>query len=198
MFAGLDDRRLLAELLGPSAAAGVEHVPVAALLDADDGELTGLGLGPATRRRLLAAAELARRFQPAAGTLDEPWERPEQFLSLLEPLRAAPVEVLAVVTLDARFGLLGDLCPVAWGGVMHVGVTAREVFAPAIRRRGVAVVLAHNHPSGDPEPSAEDRAFTLLMARAGAVLGIQVLDHLVVARRGYFSFAEARLLGLSR
>ena len=77
---------------------------------------------------------------------------------------------------------------------MHVGVAAREVFAPAIRRRAVAIALAHNHPSGDPEPSAEDRAFTRLMSRAGAVLGIQVLDHLVVTRRSYFSFAEAGLL----
>ncbi len=77
---------------------------------------------------------------------------------------------------------------------MHVGVTAREVFAPAIQHRAAAIVMAHNHPSGDARPSPEDRAFTDLMARAGAVLSIQVLDHLVVTRRGYFSFAEARLL----
>ena len=194
MFAGLDDSRLLAELLGPAAAAGVAHVPVAALLDADAGELAGLGLGPAARRRLLAAAELARRFQPAATLPGGGWERPQHFLPLLGPLRAAPVEMLGVLTLDARLGPVGELCTVALGGVMHVGVSAREVFAPAIRRRGVAVVLAHNHPSGDPEPSPEDRAFTHVMVRAGAVLGIQVLDHLVVTRRSYFSFAEARLL----
>ena len=193
-LATMDDRRLIADLLGPAAAAGLERVPVAALLDADGGELATLGLRPAARRRLLAAAELARRFQPAAAAPRDTCERPEHFLPHLERLRASPVEVLAVLTLDARLGLLGDLCQVASGGVMHVGVTAREVFAPAIRRRAVAIALAHNHPSGDPEPSSEDRAFTRLMARAGAVLGIQVLDHLVVTRRSYFSFAEAGLL----
>jgi DNA repair protein RadC len=193
-LATLDDRRLLAELLGTAAAAGVQRVSVAALLDAGAGELAALGLSPATRRRLLAAAELARRYQPAAAPPPASCERPQHFLPHLEPLRASRVEVLGVLTLDARLGLLGGLCEVASGAVMHVAVSAREVFAPAIDRRAVAIVLAHNHPSGDPEPSPEDRAFTQLMSRAGAILGIQVLDHLVVTRRSYFSFAEARML----
>ena len=61
-------------------------------------------------------------------------------------------------------------------------------------QRARLLLLAHHHPSGDPDPSPEDRAFTRLMARAGALLGIRVLDHLIVARRAYFSFAEAQLL----
>ena len=178
-----DDRRLLAEVIGTAAATRVGRVPVAALLDAGVGELEALGLGPAARRRLLAAAELARRYQPAAAPPPGSCERPQHFLPYLEVLRASRVEVLGVLALDARLGLLGGLCEVASGGVMHVAVAAREVFAPAIDRRAVAIVLAHNHPSGDPEPSPEDRAFTQLMARAGAILGIQVLDHLVVTRR---------------
>jgi DNA repair protein RadC len=193
-LATLDDRGLLAEVIGPAAAAGVDKVPVAALLEAGAGDLAALGLGPAARRRLLAAAELARRYQPAAALPPGSCELPQHFLPHLEVLRASRVEVLGVLTLDARLGLLGGLCEVASGAVMHVAVSAREVFAPAIDRRAVAIVLAHNHPSGDPEPSAEDRTFTHLMARAGTILGIQVLDHLVVTRRGYFSFAEARML----
>jgi DNA repair protein RadC len=189
-----DDRRLIVELVGADAADLVEQVPVATLLDADPGELSRLGLRPAARRRLLAAAELARRFQPVAVPPPGTCERPQDFLPHLGPIRNAPVEVLGVLTLDARVRLVGDLCMVASGGVMHVGVAAREVFAPAIRQRGAAIVLAHNHPSGDPEPSPEDRAFTQLMRRAGAVLGIQVLDHLVVTRRAYFSFREARFI----
>lgn len=189
-----DDRHLLADLIGCAAAASVEHVPLAALLEAEAGELAGFGLGPPARRRLLAAAELARRFQPAAAIPAGPCERPQHFLAHLGALRAAPVEVLAVLTLDARLRLVGDPCTVAAGALMHVAVAAREVFAPAIGRRAAAIVLAHNHPSGDAEPSPEDRAFTQLMARAGLVLGIQVLDHLVVTRRSYFSFAESRLL----
>ncbi|HEY4027768.1 MAG TPA: JAB domain-containing protein [Candidatus Dormibacteraeota bacterium] len=190
----MDDRLLVAHLLGQAAARRVEHVPVVALLDSGAGQLAHLGLGPTASRRLLAAAELARRFQPAAGPAPA-HERPRHFLPHLAVLRTAPVEVLGVLPLDARLGLLGGFCPVAGGALMHVSVSAREVFAPAIERRAAAIVLAHNHPSGDPAPSPEDRAFTELMSRAGALRGIQGLDHLVGTRRSYFSFAESRLLG---
>jgi DNA repair protein RadC len=90
---------------------------------------------------------------PQEQALDEP----RHFLPHLGRLRASPVEVLGVLTLDARLALLGDLYPVASGGVTHIGVSAREVFAPAIQRRAVAIVLAHNHPSGDTqsEPGGE-------------------------------------------
>lgn len=190
----VDDRLLVSDLLGPAAARRVTRMPVGTLLEADAAQLVRFGLQPAAARRVLAAGELARRFQPAASAPVAVHERPHHFLPHLAALRAAPVEVLGILALDARLGLLSGLCAVAGGALMHIGVTAREVFAPAIQHRAAAIVLAHNHPSGDPEPSPQDRAFTDLMARAGAVLGIQVLDHLVVARRGYFSFAEARLL----
>lgn len=190
----VDDRFLVRDLVGTVAARRLAHVPVAALLDADARQLDRAGLAPPASRRLLAAAELARRYQPAAVPPRAALERPHHFLPHLEELRASPVEVLGVLALDARLGLLGDLCAVAGGALMHVSVTPREVFAPAVERRAAAIVLAHNHPSGDPCPSPQDRVFTELMARAGAVLGIQVLDHLVVTRRAYFSFAEARLL----
>ena len=190
----VDDRLLVRDLLGAEAAHRVAHVPVADLLEADAGQLDRAGLSAAASRRLLAAAELARRYQPAAVPPCS-LERPRHFLPHLGPLRVSPVEVLGVLALDGRLGLLGGLRTVAGGALMHVAVTPREVFAPAVERRAAAIVLAHNHPSGDPGPSPEDRVFTELMARAGALLGIQVLDHLVVTRRAYFSFAEARLLG---
>jgi DNA repair protein RadC len=186
-----DDSALLIDLLGPAARDIVGHVPAATLLDATAEELASLGLAPVARRRLLVAAELARRFQPVASPPPGSCQRPQDFLPHLQPIRTAPMESLTVLTLDARLVLNGDPCTVATGGVMHVAVHAREVFAPAIQRRATAIVLAHNHPSGDPEPSPEDRAFTQLMTRAGAVLGIQVLDHLIVTRRAWFSFREA-------
>lgn len=189
----VDDRALVADLLGGEAAGLVDQVPVAQLLDSDAARLADLGLTPAIRRRLLAAAELARRFQPAS-IPPSSLGQPRDFLPHLAELRAKPVEVLGVLALDARLALLSDFCPVAGGHVMHLQVTPREVYAPVVSHRAAAVVLAHNHPSGDPDPSPEDRAFTRLMARAGALLGIRVLDHLIVARRAYFSFAEARLL----
>jgi DNA repair protein RadC len=186
----VDDRVLVRDLLGPSGARVVEHVPVGALLDSDALQLTRLGLGRASGRRLLAAAELARRYQPGVGPVP-PYERPEHFLPHLAALRSAPVELLGVFALDARLSLIGDLRLVAGGALMHVSVAPREVFAPAVELRAAAVVLAHNHPSGDAGPSPDDLVFTDRMARAGAVLGIQLLDHLVVARRAYFSFADS-------
>ena len=69
-------------------------------------------------------------------------------------------------------------------------VHPREVFAFAVREAAATVVLAHNHPSGDPEPSDEDVALTKRLAEAGALLGIPVLDHLVIGARGFVSFQE--------
>ncbi len=188
-----DDRALIADLLGSEAAGLVDHVPVAELLDADAAQLADLGLAAAARRRLVAAAELARRFQPTSATPSS-LSQPRDFLPHLAEIRTRPVEVLGVFALDARLALIGGFCPVAGGHLMHLQVTAREVYAPVISLHAAGVALVHNHPSGDPGLSPEDRAFTQLMIRAGALLGIKVLDHLIIARRAYFSFAEARLL----
>jgi len=189
----LDDRLLIADLLGPGAAALVEHIPVGTLLDTDVDQLAEFGLPPPARRRLLAAAELARRFQPAA-TMPVPLDSPRRLLPHLAELRTKPVEVLGVLQLDARLTVLDAFCPVAGGALMHVNVLPREVFARPIAMRAAAIVLAHNHPSGDPSPSIEDRTFTTTMLQVGRLLSVRVLDHLIVARRGYFSFAEAGIL----
>jgi DNA repair protein RadC len=193
-LAAVDDQALITDLLGLTAARRVEHLPVTALLDAGAAQLAQLGLTPAARRRLQAAAELARRFQPVAFPPVPALNRPKHFLPHLARLRAQPVEVFGILTLNARLVLLDDFCTVAGGALTHVSVAAREVFEPAIACRAAAIVLAHNHPSGDAAPSLEDRQFTQVMVEAGALLGIQVLDHLIVTRRAYFSFVEARLL----
>jgi DNA repair protein RadC len=83
---------------------------------------------------------------------------------------------------------------VARGAVSHVSVEPREVFAPAIARGASALLLAHNHPTGNVLPSVEDIGFTRTMMCAGETLGICVLDHLIVTRRGYVSLAEAGLM----
>jgi DNA repair protein RadC len=74
-------------------------------------------------------------------------------------------------------------------------VHPREVFRPALREAAAAVILVHNHPSGDPTPSQEDREITERLARAGDLLGIPVLDHVVVAERGFASLREEGALG---
>jgi len=191
-LAAADDHSLIDHLVGPNAAATIRDMPVDVLLEASPDQLARLGLKPAARRRLLAGAELARRFQPAVKP-PGPVRTARDLLPHLTTLRTARTEALGVLTLDVRCCLLGELALVAEGGLMHVAVAAREVYAPALERCAAAIVIAHNHPSGIPEPSAEDVSFTQLMGRAGMILGVRLLDHMVVARRGYFSFREAGL-----
>jgi DNA repair protein RadC len=187
-----DDQALLRDILG-AAASMAAGVTVGELLEAGPRRLQALGLPFRARRRLLAVAELARRHQPRALS-PAPIDKPRDALPYVARLRSAPQEILAIMPLNAGLGVAGGLIMIASGAVAHVAVEPREVFAPALERGASALVLVHNHPSGVLEPSADDLTFTRTMAAAGDVLGIQVLDHLVVARRGYFSFAEAALV----
>jgi DNA repair protein RadC len=74
-------------------------------------------------------------------------------------------------------------------------VHPREAFRTAVRKAAAGVVFVHNHPGGSPEPSPEDRALTARLCRAGQVLGIPVLDHVIIAEQAYYSFADRRELG---
>ena len=97
---------------------------------------------------------------------------------------------MAVLLLDVRLSLIA-LEIIAIGAVAQVSVEAREVFAPAVAARASSMVLAHNHPSGNPEPSAQDADFTRAMVEAGRILNIEVVDHLIVTPRSYYSFRKA-------
>jgi DNA repair protein RadC len=111
------------------------------------------------------------------------------------PAQAAPIlrqyigdidrEVFVLAMLTVRHRVLG-LHTVSVGCLTASLVHPREVFKPAILSGSAALVIAHNHPSGDPEPSAEDLALTRRLAAAGSLLGIEVLDHLVIGEAGRF------------
>jgi DNA repair protein RadC len=182
---GADDRQLLEGLIGRAASRSL-RLELPQLLEANEGELAALGLALPARRRLLACAEVARRYQPKASQ-PEPVTTPAQALAHLAPLRYCDRETLAILLLDVRLNLIA-LEIIAMGAVAHVAVEAREVFGPAIAARASSVVLAHNHPSGDTEPSAQDADFTRAMVEAGHVLNIEVVDHLIVTPRSYYSF----------
>jgi DNA repair protein RadC len=100
-----------------------------------------------------------------------------------------PHERFLVVLLDGRYRVLRQEV-VSQGTLTASLVHPREVFRPALREAAAALILVHNHPSGDPTPSPEDREITARLAKAGEILGVRVLDHVVVAERGYCSLRE--------
>jgi len=182
------DRQLLESLIGRTALRSLQ-MELPQLLEATEAELASIGLARPARRRLLACAEVARRYQPKISP-SSPISTPGQALAHLGPLRSSDRETLAVLLLDVRLGLIA-VEVIAVGTVAHVSVEPREVFAPAVAAGASSVVLAHNHPSGDPEPSPQDIDFTRTMVQAGRILVIDVLDHLIVCTRDYYSFRHA-------
>jgi len=148
------------------------------------------GIGPAKAASIVAAVELGRRL---AERCLEPGERirvPADIHAAFHPrLRGAPQEEFHVVLLDARHCMVRSVL-VSRGTLTASLVHPREVFGPALREAAAAVVLVHNHPSGDPSPSAEDRQLTDRLVRVGELLGIPVLDHVIVADRGFASLRE--------
>lgn len=145
------------------------------------------GLSPERAARLAAVWELAERWQPderpAVAT-------PRDAVLLLERLRTRRTEEVAVIMLDARQRPL-SIESVAVGSVNASRLQPRDVFATALRAGAVSVILGHNHPSGDPSPSRADRLVTAHVRAAGEMLGVSVLDHVIVARRGHHSFRDA-------
>jgi DNA repair protein RadC len=147
------------------------------------------GLGEARAARVVAAFELGRRalVEPMAGTTIG---GPSDVYDYLSPrLRGSMQEVFWVLALDARNTITSEL-EIARGTLMGVDVHPREVFRPLIRQAAAAAVVAHNHPSGDPTPSELDLALTRRLRRAGDLLGIPLLDHLVIGADGFASIAE--------
>jgi len=197
--ASLANAELLALLLrtgtcGRSATQLAHHLlasGLAALAQAAPGELAAIpGIGPAKAATLLAAFELGRRIAAKPLQRGERIGSPEDVHRHFHArLRDAPAEEFHIVLLDARHRVLRSVLT-SQGTLTASLVHPREVFRPALREAAAALVLVHNHPSGDPTPSTEDREITRRLARAGALLGIPVLDHVIVADRGYASLRE--------
>ena len=108
---------------------------------------------------------------------------------VLEATRGIAKETVFALLLDGRHRVLG-LRVVSTGSLLSAPIHPREVFRPAIREGAAALVVAHNHPSGDPSPSPEDRAVTERLREVGRLVGIEVLDHVVVGAERYFSFSD--------
>jgi DNA repair protein RadC len=163
---------------------------LAGLGRSDPHELARLeGIGPARAVRIHAALTLgARAVRQRRG---EVLGNAEAAFRLLGPsFRGLGVEELHAAYLDRRGRLLAARM-LTRGSDGFTVVDARQIFRPAVQVGASALVLAHNHPSGDPTPSAQDREVTRRIAAAGRALGVQLLDHLVVAGESWTSLASA-------
>ena len=182
----IDQAHALLAVHGGSLAR-LASEPVATLT-----RVAGVGLHRAAR--IHAAIELGRRHAREAREEGAPFRSPHDVYAHFKRLEDLPVEEFHVAVLDPQHRLARDVAITR--GILNASlVHPREVFREAIAERAAAIILAHNHPSGDPTPSADDRAVTEQLAAAGKLLDIPVHDHVIVGRGGrYVSFAEAGLL----
>lgn len=199
--AACNTAELLSVLMGGPRAEFVartllsRYPNVGALAHAPVAELTGLtcGIGEKSAIRLKAALELGRR------TLTAP---PDMRLQIKSPADAAQIlmaemgaleqEEVRTLLLDTRNRVIG--APMIYRGSLNTcSMRIGEIFKEAIRHNAAAIIISHNHPSGDPAPSAEDVRVTTTLVQAGKLLDIDVLDHLVISQNRYVSLKERGL-----
>jgi len=199
--AGLGDGELVEILVGPLPGdAGGESLlrsvgGLPGLVDCSTEDITSAcGVGEARALRVLAAMEIGRRAACAAAETGEPIRSSADVHARLA-CALAPLahEVFVALGLDARGRVIGEH-RISEGGLEECPVVPRTVFLPLTRSRAVRCILAHNHPSGDPILSAQDWMLTLRMVECGRVLCIGVLDHVIVASGGFYSFRDEGLI----
>jgi len=196
----LSDTELLAVLLG-SGGRGRDVLQLARALlpridavwpDLDPISLQDIpGMGSAKTTLVLAALEFARRrIKPHGVRIRES----KDVLPLIRHLADRQQEHFVCISLNGAHEVIASRV-ITIGLVNSTQVHPREVFSDPITDRAAAIVVAHNHPSGNLDPSEEDRRATRALKEAGTILGIRVLDHLIFTPNGYYSFADAGALG---
>jgi DNA repair protein RadC len=201
--AALANRELLALLVGTGSRAASALDVAEKLLGTGLRGLAGRslsdverehGLGRAKATRILAALELGARLASEGRVAAASFRTPDESARYLLPRYAArPVETFGLLALDVRHRLKHEAV-VSVGCLTSSLVHPREVFQEAVVCRAAALILFHNHPSGDPEPSAEDVSLTRRLGAAGELMGIEVLDHLVLGAGRYVSLKQRGIL----
>ncbi|OQB44026.1 MAG: hypothetical protein BWY03_00446 [Parcubacteria group bacterium ADurb.Bin159] len=164
------------------------------LLEASYEELRNMhGVGPTKAIQILAAIELGSRLFKEKSEKEIYINSPEDAVKELAYIKENKKENFVVLYLDARNRLIYKET-VSIGSLNANLVHPREVFEPAVRNFAAQIVLAHNHPSGDPEPSEDDLILTRRLVESGKILGIEVADHIIVAKDKFFSFKNKGII----
>ena len=148
------------------------------------------GIGKVKAVQILCIAELSRRMAGRSRKTGSVFRRPEEVAEhYMESLCHLERECVICVMLDSRNRLIGDE-EISRGTVNASMVSVREVFVTAVTHRAVQIILLHNHPSGDPAPSAEDAQVTGEVSKAGLLLGIPLLDHIIIGSHCFASMKQ--------
>ena len=164
------------------------------LAEASIEELSSIrGIGLAKAAQIKAAFEISRRLSTQVPSYkSKELNDPEKVYRLIKnKLRDYHKEHFYIIALNSRNYSIAE---VSVGSLNASVVHPREVFAEAIKNKAASVVFAHNHPSGDPEPSEDDLVLTKKLVDSGKILGIEVSDHIIVAKDGFFSFKDKGLI----
>jgi DNA repair protein RadC len=200
--AGLGDNELVAIVVGSGSRRGNALALANALLETAGG-LHGIprthvddlrrvaGMGTAKAAQVLAAVELGRRTLLRCPPARLQFITPREVAGYLLPqFGSKPVEQFGLMMLDTKHRLLRTAI-VSVGTLDSSPAHPREIFREAASACAAAIVLFHNHPSGDPMPSRDDVDLTRRLVQAGEIMGIDVIDHMILADTRYFSFREA-------
>ncbi len=152
------------------------------------------GIGTVKAVQILCLSELAKRLAKANAKEGLVFNRPPTIARYyMEDMRHQKQENLKLLMLNTKSKLLGEK-EISKGTVNAAIVSPREIFIESLEKKAVAIILIHNHPSGDPSPSENDVLLTKRIQEAGKLIGIELLDHIIIGNNCYISFAEEKLL----
>lgn len=152
--------------------------------------LSQRGIGKVKAIQILCLSELAKRLSKASAKTGLNFGSPSSIAKYyMEDMRHSKQETMKLLLLNTKTCLIGE-CDITKGTVNSTIVSPRELFIEALQKNAVSIILLHNHPSGDPTPSKDDILTTRRVKEAGALLGIELLDHIVIGNNCYISLRE--------
>ncbi|WP_036222006.1 RadC family protein [Mesoaciditoga lauensis] len=159
---------------------------------ADVKELSQIaGVGTAKALTIQASLEIGKRMWKESLKLKRRLETPQDVFEFCKDMTLLNVEVVRVMAMDGKLGVIASKDLTVGTATMSL-IHPREVFAFAVSYPTSGIILVHNHPSGDPLPSENDKKITQKIEAASKVMGIALLDHIIVAAKGYYSFSEGK------
>ena len=154
------------------------------------------GIGEASAIKLIAASELGARMTTERADVRQRIFGADDVFKMFEiGYLGEKQEIIKSLLLNAKYGVVG-VETISKGGIVSVFVEPRDVFRPAVKRGATGVIMVHNHPSGDPTPSKDDLVATARIEKAGDMIGIKLIDHIIIGQGRFTSLRDMNVLGI--